>query len=458
MTLGRIKFSILMLMVVGYLVLTYGFMQLRIPPGGIGIPIGEMVLLVYLMTVNWARVLHDMGRTTYLPIFFMWWGYGTIMVTIGALQNGPWALRDATSMIESLYIIVGFAVASNPRQLDKFFRWLGIAALLYVVMLWGYFDASTLRTLSPTLQGGQGQEVALMFHYAFASNFVLWAAAGLLLFFARHPRWGKFALVGAGLLIAFSLVIVQARLTYLQILALFALFLLLRRSTLTRATLLVPLMFIGLGLFLTAGIQVSGRLTQQVDFDFFVNHVLSIVGMGQGGEGIEQANSGVPLRLQWWQSIWDQLTEGIHTLLFGLGYGIPLVDFGVGTEGVKVREPHNSYLSLLARLGFVGVFLWVALHVFLLSAWWRAWRFARRMGWQEWDDRLMWLMCFFILLWVAALPEDGFEKPFFAIPYYLMWGVVLRTLLHFKDWATTSHVSLAEDAPTAAPSRPSTPT
>ncbi|KJS42814.1 MAG: hypothetical protein VR70_03660 [Rhodospirillaceae bacterium BRH_c57] len=456
MTLGRIKFTLLMSMLVGYLVLTYGFMQLRIPPGGIGIPLGELVLMVYLMTITWPRVLHDMGRTTYLPIFVLWWGYGAIMVSIGALKYGPWALRDATSMIESLYVIVGFAVASNPRQLDRFFRWLGIAALLYVAMLWGYFDSVNLRQYSPTLQGGQGQDVALIFYYPFASNFVLWAAAGLLLFFTRHPRWGKFALMGAGMLIAFALVVVQARLTYLQIVALVALFMLLRRSTLTRATLLIPMMFVGLGLFLMAGVQVGGRITEQVDFDFFINHVLSIVGMGEGGESIEQANSGVPLRLQWWENIWDQLTEGIHHMLFGLGYGIPLVDFGVGEEGVKVREPHNSYLSLLARLGIVGVVLWVSMHIALLSAWWRAWSFARRMGWQEWDDRLIWLMTFFILLWVAALPEDGFEKPFFAIPYYIMWGVVLRTLLHFKDWAATPHPPVPEEKVEEARGRPET--
>lgn len=444
MTLGRLKFTLLMSMVVGYLVLTYGFMQLRIPPGGIGIPLGELVLLIYLMTINWPRTLHDMGRTTYLPVFVLWWAYGTLMVVIGFIQYGPWALRDGTAMIESLYVIVGFAVASNPRQLDRFFRWLGIAAVLYVAMLWGYFDAANMRELSPTLTGGQGQEVSLLFYYPFASNFVLWAAMGLLLFFARHPRWGKLALAGAGLLIAFALVVVQARLTYLQILALFALLLLLRRSTLSRATLLVPMMFIGLGAFIMAGVQVGGRISDEVDFDFFINHILSIVGMGEGSEAIEQANSGVPLRLQWWESIWGQLTDSIDNMLFGLGYGIPLVDFGVGEEGVKVREPHNSYLSLLARLGVTGVILWLAVHLALVAAWWRAWSFARRQGWQEWNDRLMWLMSFFILLWVAAAPEDGFEKPFFAIPYYVMWGVVLRTLLHFKDWSAAPPMPLAD--------------
>lgn len=457
MTLGRLKFGLLMTLMVGYLVLSYGFMQLRIPPGGLGVPLGELVLVLYLMTIDWPRTLHDMGRTTYLPAFFLWWAYGMAMVVVGVVNHGPWALRDGTALIESLYVIVGFAMASNPRQLDRFFRWLGIAGVLYVAMLWGYSEALELREFSPTLEGGQGQEVSLLFYYPFASNYVLWIAMGLLLFFARHPRWGKPALAGAGLLVAFALVVVQARLTYLQILALLALLVVLRRSTLSRATLLLPMMFIGLGVFMMAGVQVSGRLTGEVDLDFFINHVLSIFGMGEGSEGIEQANSGVPLRLQWWENIWAQLTDSFDAMLFGLGYGMPLVDFGIGEEGVKVREPHNSYLSLLARLGVVGVVLWLFMHIALVTAWWRAWRFARAQGWQEWNDRLMWLMSFFILLWVAAAPEDAFEKPFFAIPYYVMWGAVLRTLLHFKDWSAGTPGSPAPEAatPPRAPATPS---
>jgi hypothetical protein len=36
----------------------------------------------------------------------------------------------------------------------------------------------------------------------------------------------------------------------------------------------------------------------------------------------------------------------------------------------------------------------------------------------------------FILVWVFAIGEDAFEKPFNAIPYYFFWGIILRFYYH----------------------------
>jgi hypothetical protein len=49
-----------------------------------------------------------------------------------------------------------------------------------------------------------------------------------------------------------------------------------------------------------------------------------------------------------------------------------------------------------------------------------------RMHSLEGENRLLILMIFFILVWINAIGEDAFEKPFITIPYYFFWGVVLR--------------------------------
>jgi hypothetical protein len=41
-------------------------------------------------------------------------------------------------------------------------------------------------------------------------------------------------------------------------------------------------------------------------------------------------------------------------------------------------------------------------------------------------------MVFFILIWVLAIGEDAFEKPFNSIPYYFFWGIVLRLACYMK--------------------------
>jgi hypothetical protein len=36
------------------------------------------------------------------------------------------------------------------------------------------------------------------------------------------------------------------------------------------------------------------------------------------------------------------------------------------------------------------------------------------------------LLMFSVLLWISAIGEDAFEKPYWTIPYYFFWGIVLR--------------------------------
>ena len=51
---------------------------------------------------------------------------------------------------------------------------------------------------------------------------------------------------------------------------------------------------------------------------------------------------------------------------------------------------------------------------------------CRATGWREGENRLLIMMMFFICMWVLALGEDGFEKPYNIIPFYFFWGVILR--------------------------------
>jgi O-antigen ligase len=131
----------------------------------------------------------------------------------------------------------------------------------------------------------------------------------------------------------------------------------------------------------------------------------------------------------------------VTSLLFGLGFGIPLTEKQV-MAGVFIREPHNSYISVAARLGLLGIAAWLAMHLALLGAWLRAFRLHRDAGDRTGQNRLVLLLVFFASLWIIALAEDGFEKPFNTVPYYLAWGIVLR-MAYFAG------LGAAAEAPTA---------
>src|SRR3546814_20495471 len=53
--LDRMKVSVLLTMIAGYLILSYAFMLLRIPPIGFGVPLGELMLVFVLLGLKIGR-------------------------------------------------------------------------------------------------------------------------------------------------------------------------------------------------------------------------------------------------------------------------------------------------------------------------------------------------------------------------------------------------------------------
>ncbi len=431
MTLSRFRNSMLLWVVGLYLLLNYGFMQVRFPPvAGGGIPIGELVLIFSLLTINYARSIPRLGATVFLVPFFIWWAFGLSRAFLSVPEYGMWALRDATHVIESLFLLVGFSFAVRAEALARFFDWLPkilIAACIYAL---GYPFFEILQSWSPMLVGGAGQDVPLLFLYINTAQILLWAVAYIMLF--KHGRGinNKAIFLVAAFLFGYALFLFQARTIYLQVIALFILFLFYRRKLFGKSIAGVILLFCLLLAMPFIGLQIEGRLGQAVSVEFFINHFLAIGGIES--EGLIASAGGVSQRLGWWLNLYDRWTSSASTFLFGLGYGFPLIDFGVA-HGVAVREPHNSYISILARIGLLGGIVWIWMHILMLRVWQSAYKMCRQMRWRDGENRLLILMAFFIITWVYAIGEDAFEKSFIAIPYYFFWGIVLRFASHLKN-------------------------
>jgi hypothetical protein len=410
-----------------YLVLNQGFMQLRIPPSvGSGIPLGELALLFSLAIISYFKLLPRLHATVLLAPFLIWWVLGLGRAVAGVPEYGMWSLRDATHVIESLFIITGFVFAARPGSIKGLSRWFpAILAVVCVYALGSPFEEQ-LQASSPTLTAGAGYETPLFFNYMNTSGLLLVAAVYLLLFRGRSDVSNIAATVGAALIIGYSVALFQQRTIYLQLLAILALFLLFRRDQ-SRRYLIAR--WVGVACILTGslvlitllGLQIEGRLGE-VSFGFLVDHVLAIGGVGSSG--LEGAAGGVDLRIGWWLDLYDQWTASVENFFFGLGYGFPLTDF-TGTRVEEVREPHNSYISILTRIGLIGGLAFVWMHILLLRVWKRTYSMCSRLRWQEGQDLLFILMVYFIIVLVRALGEPAFEKPFFTIPYYFFWGVVL---------------------------------
>jgi O-antigen ligase len=406
-----------------YLLFNWGFMQLRVPPtAGSGLPIGEMVLMMYLVTINYSGVLGRLSQTVAILPFMVWWTFGLGRAMFDFTQHGAWALRDAAHVLESLFLLVGFVFAGDPKSFDRFFGWL--PKLLAISVIYGllYPIRVEIWNLSPTIMSGSGYPAPILGSMANTPQLMIMAAIYLMLY--RSDR--LLANVVAVLIIGYTLAIFQARTLYLIMIAVFGFIVFYRRSTISNLSLLVILSGFLLALVALVGLHVEGRLGADFGPGFLVAHFLAIFGICDPSyPGVCSAAEGVDQRLEWWTKIYDSMIKDPFSLLLGLGYGLPLTDFH-GASGAEVREPHNSYLSVIARTGIVGVICWTIMMAELLRRWHNTFMRCRLLRWREGENRLLVLMVFFICTWVLALGEDGFEKPYNIIPFYFFWGIVLR--------------------------------
>jgi hypothetical protein len=415
---------VLIFLLAGYLVLSYPFMQLRIPPTGVGVPIGEIALAGILVTFNVPRLLSRIGTVVFLPPLLLWWGWGFIRLMLDAAREGAWALRDGTQLIESLYLIVGFAVVVTIDEVLQVSRWVRriiIVACLYGLLFVFQWD---LIAISPTLSGGSDQPIAIIGTFANTGTVFLLTAFMCMVKPARTGREKYLFTLFGGFLISYAVLVLQMRTTYIQLLCLTGLLLLVRPRALGRLGSAFPLFCVLLALITALDLRISGRLSSEIGWSFIFDHLQAIFGIGAKGS-IGEAASGVSLRFGWWLRLYDELTSDIVTLVSGLGFGVALTDFR-DTLGVLAREPHNSVISVIARVGVVAGFCWIWIQVNLFFIAYKTYRLARRLGWQAEAQFLLLVITFAVLTLAGCFGEDVMEKPYNAIPYYALWGVVLR--------------------------------
>ena len=329
-----------------YLVFNYGFMQVRFPPGaGSGVPIGEIVLLLSLLTINHFTVMYRLHAVAFAFPFLLWWGYGIGSAISAVPSYGFWALRDATHVIESLFLIVGFAFASRLEQMDRVFEWLPRLLFFVCVYALAYPLGETLRNYSPSIQTGAGHDTALFFSFTSTSVLLLLSAAYLMLFKERT----KWTLVLEGLLIGYAAFLFQARTIYIQIFVLLIFFFMFRRQALGKGALGMALVVLALLIIPLAGIQIQGRLGQSISYEFVLDHVLAIGGIES--EGLKGTARGVSLRMGWWRDLIGEWLSSVETSPY-TGVAIAQIDY----RGV-VRASILQFLDQMPRATFHFLFV-----------------------------------------------------------------------------------------------------
>jgi len=344
----------------GYLMFDRAFAYLHVP--GTPLYIGELVIVIGVLGVLSATgylraAIRDEPILALLAAFFVW---GLLRFLPGYRAYGVNAIRDFALCYYCLFaFLIAAALARSPGILERLINqlarfvpwllvWLPIALLLEPRSATHGpnvpFTAVSVWTHKP----GNAALAALL---ALGS---LWLFRG-----GRSARSRAAWSLMAFLVLALSATQNRGGLLAVAVGAMAGLAFLPDRRRLVGRAAAVMVLALGLAILLPVRFGSVGLQGRAFSASQLLSNVASIAGKKEAGN-LEGTVAG---REVLWSLIFHhQVAEG--QLLYGSGFGPNLAtEVGIyeGSLSDPLRNPHNSHLDVLARMGLVGFALWVAL-------------------------------------------------------------------------------------------------
>jgi len=406
-----------------YFLLNYGFDNFAVGWGGMQFPAGDLLMFLAIVLVMWGKqsgilsvAMQDsaaicMGVLLLLSIAHL---------VFDVPRFGLYALRDSSMNFEAAFLVLGIVWAGDTKRMRVLMRWLFFVFfinLLYSYTLpWG----EAIRASSPS--AGVFHPVPLFGNY---QQTAMWLLLGALFFvwlgpsLVRWPRWVLLLLAAAQL---GGLAILQVRSMYVGIAVIFLILFFL--GEFRKAFSLASILAWGTGVLIAfllfvsmAGIQIQGRMGP-VDFSFIANQMKTLFDLVDPNARTSHDVD----RSGWYQEVWGRIRSSASNTIIGEGFGQALITFE-NEEGIPVRQPHNSSLTVLARLGFVGLAAWL---LFILHVCTRYVRYIRNANASAQISSLMvWLLCAFVVALLQSNVQPSLEFSSGACPFYFLAGIGL---------------------------------
>lgn len=414
-----------LLALMGYVVLNYGFANLAFHLGGIPIIIGHSMMLGALVIVAFrhrplfVKSLRDPAVLCILILIVL----AVFRLCFDVAQFGLYAIRDASMFTEGIFLVLGFMWAMARRTSDILVKWLMIVFALNFVYVCSFPFSEELMAWSP--KTGIFLEVPLLGVYAGNDPYLLAGSLFCLLVGKQAVNWSRRALVSFAVVQLLGLSVLQARSEYLSLvvcLCILALFGQVRKcgELICALSLAMTVLLLLTSVF---GLELTGRVGP-VNLTFLREHASSLLGQRDA-----PAAGTIDDRRDWYGEVWGRLRSDSTALLFGEGFGKPLIDW-YSAPGVATRQPHNSHLSVLARMGIVGAVVWLAFHYSILRRFAHAFR-ARAHVEPKLFALVMWLFLLYVILTIEMSVQPGLEFSNGAIPFYFFMGFALG-LIRFR--------------------------
>lgn len=187
--------------------------------------------------------------------------------------------------------------------------------------------------------------------------------------------------------------------------------------------------------------------TRDISVSQLASNVQSLVASDGGGGG--QLSDTVNFRTQLWERVLARTVE-TGQLENGWGFGVNLgSDYVPGGGDVALRNPHNSHLTVVARLGLVGIAIWIVLWA---SWFWGVFRRARAAVHSRWpvgDDvgRLALLAgAGGAAILMNAYVDPTLETPMVAVWLWSLFGFGVIAVTERRAAGRGARQPAAEDA------------
>jgi len=377
-------------------------------------------VLGVLLATGYLRIpVRDEPMLALLALFALW---GAARAVPGLPKYGLDAVRDSALWYYSLFAFLAVAaLARAPGLLDRLLGqlnrlapwlllWLPVAVLLTPVAE----DAPMVPFTTTSILSHKPGNAAIA-----ALLVLVW----VLLFPERvGPRMRS--LLGAAALLVIALSATQNRggLLGVAVGGTIALMFVRNRVRIVIRTVIMGMVIGVLAVMLIPSLPFTGEQGRSFSPSQLIENVVSLSGAEvDSGSNLSGTVDG---REELWTRILDkQIRNG--ELITGSGFGPNLAAaVGVLDEGKEtLRNPHNSHLNVLARMGVVGLCLWIVLWL----SWYRSVaRACRRLAGQGlWVRRRVAVMTMSVTgsIHVSSFFDPQLEGPQIAILLWTLFGV-----------------------------------
>ena len=413
-----------------YLILNYGFDNLAVGAGGVRVPVGELLMFAALALLlgRQAWIVRSIMAESSVVCLVALLLLSCAHLIVDVPRYGLYAVRDSSIFFEVVFLPLGVAWGINFRATQLLLRWMLFVFVLNLLYSWTFSWGEQIRAWSPS--SGVFHPVPLFGNYWQSAPFLLVGALFCIWLAPSLGRWPRWILVGLAAAQLGGLAILQARSMYVGILLVLMILLLLGESkklvgfvsTLAWGTGILAVLLLAVSLL---GIDLQGRMGP-VQFSFIADQVKTVLNVGDTNARFSHEVD----RGRWYGEVWDRVRSSPSNLIVGEGFGQALITFE-NEEGIPVRQPHNSSLTVLGRLGFAGLSLWVLFIVLAALRYVRALRRSDTLG--EWSPLILWLFLYFVLALLFTSVQPAFEFSQSALPFYFFLGLTIGVLRNLEN-------------------------